>query len=396
MDEKLNNMDSIHANLTENSNNEVSDIPSKKNKLISKKLLIGFALLIIIIISLLLFLWISGIKKEEAPKSTTKSNPIIDREYIKNSAREIVDYINSQRRPDGYYEYMAHYDENCTIKNGAKKCPFDSTRMFETTNAWAALGNFAAYKILGDQKYLDQSFKDLKKLEEWCKKDRSKCSWVLMQPSIIFDDTKSEDLKKFLNLQSEVLMAQRPSKNSMLAAIEARELFKLANMFPNKNLAIEAKERLSFSMKNIYMDENYIVKDVPGFSSSTCWISLAYIENILVENDNNKINNVIAFLDNAKLDENFNKIKSALFIQPCIESYFLINKYLNKDESYNVKAEILFKMFLESYFDSRLNRKIYGEGGTLSEIRTGFADHGMVNLTDSSYTLYLISLLLDE
>ena len=137
---------------------------------------------------------------------------------------EGIKYIDMQKRSDNFYEYLAHFDDQCSVKDGVRDCPFSGSRMFETTNAWTALAHFSAYKALGDNKALENSSNDLSKLMDWCAIDPTNCNWVLAQPSIIYQHTKEPILLEFLKKQANSLLSSKPSSDAMLVAIESREL----------------------------------------------------------------------------------------------------------------------------------------------------------------------------
>lgn len=370
-------------------------IPQENNKrLFSPKLIIIiiFIFLLLIITGVLFLLRVNKDGQIESKQSSI--TPIIDSEFVKSSAKEIAEYINSQRRDDGFYNYLAHPDDSCFIEDGNRKCLFDSKNMFETTNAWTALGYFAAYEILGDKKYLESAKVDLRKLDEWCEKDRVKCSWVLVQPAIIYESTKDTEIRDFLTKQTEVLIKLPPTSNSMLSAVEARTLFKLAKILDKKELVTEGIKRLEYATNNLYAKENYLVKGADGFSAASCWIALAGSENLMDGSGLNKksIQNINLFMDNARIDVNFDKINASVFLQPCIETYYRLG-IVSKDNVNKIKGDLLFKMFLDKYYDSAVSKKIYGEGGILSYWRPSEKIKGQITMTDTSYSLYLLSLV---
>ena len=93
-------------------------------------------------------------------------------------------------------------------------------------------------------------------------------------------------------------------------------------------------------------------------------------------------NNTFVFLDNGKIQQNFNLFYNPLQIQPCIEAYFLIgNREIGKK---------LLDLFMTNFYDGANSKLIYGVGGT---IFARSEKSKMIILTDSAYTLYLLKQL---
>ncbi len=364
---------------------------SKKNILIlTFASILGLVVLSILIISSQKSL----VEPNPVDLSKNGQQPTLSKETIKEMAREISAYILSQRTPDGYYNYIAHFDEVCPANLSSEDCPF-SDNLFETTNTWGALGLYSANRILDDPKLLEEAIKDIEKLDEYCQKDRIQCNWVLVQPAIVYKQTKSAQILNFLQAQSSSLVESTPSENPMLSAIESRESTLLNNLLPNSRLADQAALKLSFASTKLQeSNQNAYYQSQTHFKAGSCWVALASIELELASTKN--FSNVSTFLENGKLVENFSQFKTPLEIQPCIESYLILYSETG-DKNNFVKAQTLMNLFLDDFYDGKDTKKIYGEGGTkFSNMTNDEHSEKMVVLTDSAYTLYLLSLFYEH
>ncbi|MDO8269149.1 MAG: hypothetical protein Q7T54_00575 [Candidatus Levybacteria bacterium] len=367
-------------------------VTNAQGKKFSKKAIVITAVLLLTLLTgVIIFLSIKPAKKE-IPKISAPATTQIGKEEIKEIAREISIYIKSQKRPDGFYNYVSHFEEQCPSESSSKDCPFGGINMFETTNTWGALGLYSASKILDDSSLLDEALTDLKNLQAYCEKDRKQCNRILIQPSIIYNTVKGTELRQFLTLQSKELLSSPATSNPMLSAIEARENVKLNGITNDPQHLIVAQRRLLESSSLLQKStQNIYFSSKTHFKVGSCWLALASIENALATDK--KFSNTITFLENGKLRENFSQIMVPSEIQPCIESYILLYNSTN-DPVHLEKAQGLMKLFIQTFYDGPRNKKIYGEGGTkFSNAIEDEASEKIVTLTDSAYTLYLLNLL---
>lgn len=379
-------------------NNSSNSIKAHSKK---KLVIAGIALLLLVVILSAVFVLFSNSQKPTnnssslTPKTAyqiVNANKELNNEEVRGITEEIINYIRSQRRSDGYYNYISHFDELCPQSVSEEACPFGKNNMFETTNAWGAIGFFSASKILGDKSLLTESLFDLKKLETYCRKDRSQCNRVLIQPALIYSETKDSELLKFLDLQSTALLSAQPPKNPMLSSIEARSSLYLNTIKSNPLHLTSAKTRLDSASKELQQIQQniYFSSDTP-FRLGSCWLALGSIE--YAKQTDKNFANIGAFLNNGKISENFSQIMVPSEIQPCIESYIMLYKSTN-DISYLDKAKQLMELFIDAFYDGQKSKKIYGEGGTkFANAGVDERTKGIVTLTDSAYTLYLLSLL---
>jgi len=347
------------------------------NKLILG-LLVGLALGLIVLIFFLL-----SISKKASPPISSSANDLA-RQKINVAAQQVL-FVESQKRPDGYYNYVYDYEGQCSDENGNKTCPFGGIQMFETTNSWAALANFSAYKISNNQIYLDKALADIQKLDEYCAKDRKQCLWVLVQPSLIYEATQNAQILAFLRSQSLALKTELLSENLMLAAIQVRSMYKLGDILNDRTLISRADSLLPQLSQSLSREANLFPENVGRFGQSSCWVALANLNS-----PSASFENIQAFLDNGQFKDNFIYFKNPIEIQPCIEAYFILSEKTG-DLSQKLKATELQHLANEAFFDGRNeNKKVYGKGGYLFNRREEqVKTPGLMVLTDVSYASYL-------
>ena len=391
-------------------NIKVENNPPLSNVLVSllnkkKPLIILIVLLLIITIALLAVMFKSAQLKQgsKTPEQNTTVSPAVSSKTAndkknKEIIKEAIAYIESQRRPDGFYEYVAHYDEQCTLKDGKKDCPFNGTRMFETTNAWTALAHFAAYKALGDKSELEKANRDLAKLIDWCAPDPKKCLWVLAQPAIIYQDTKDPKILAFLKNEGVILADYPLSDNMMLASIEARGLSLIYKITKDTSLLSSSKKKMEQVILMLPKQKNTYRKSNISFGQFSCWLALANVNLEYTEKSGQMLANTQTFLDNGKIEENFPEFPNPVEIQPCIESYLEIYS-VSKDTKTLSKVNTLINLFLENFVDSASQKWAYGEEATMLFSKNN-NDKGVNKklsiLTDSSYTTFLMYRLINE
>ncbi len=372
-----------------NMSTPASQQPSPKSRF-SKKLIIVMGIVLVIVIGIVIYFLLpkspqtqrqGNITQPDAtnfPYEVVNSQGVENINVIKEMAKEISDYVLSQRRDDGYYNYLAYYKEQCV----GEKCPFNGIDMFKTTNAWTALALFSASQILEDSSLLSQAKTDLNKLEEFCAIDRKECNWVLAQPAIIYQTTQDPELLEFLRLQGETLLSSAPSDNTMLVAIEARELALLYEIFQDTRYIVAAQNRLFLASRGLENNVDLYSENTTRFAQASCWVSLANTQYATITNNNQEKLNSKVFLENGKINEYFKNFNSPIEIQPCIESYVLLGEA-------PIAKDLLTK-FIEKFYDGEKRKLIYGEGGTAYQPGSELE---WIVLTDSSYTEFLLSKL---
>jgi len=93
--------------------------------------------------------------------------------------QELIAYIQSQKRSDGFYESYAHYKNLCDTKNPST-CPVGVQNSFPITNAWTSLAYVSGYQVFHKQQYLDAANRDTSALINSCSNDMKQCYLVLL------------------------------------------------------------------------------------------------------------------------------------------------------------------------------------------------------------------------
>lgn len=371
-------------------NNFWQDFTKKITNLGKKQKLIIIIVILILLLSLIFFL--SG--REKAREERRVFPPVLKVSPtpipVKPMVKEILDYIESQRLNDGFYNYLAHYEEQCKIKEKEMVCPFDGEWTFPQTNAWTSLAYLAGYRTLGDPKYLDPAKRDMDRLILHCENKPNDCLWTLVQAAKLYQETGEIHYLDFLKKEGELLLT-KSDPNPLLLDIETRQLAILFGVTGDNRYLDEAKKRLklseeSFSQREIlYQSQEFI------FPQKACWQTLAKLELARQTKDKTYLEQVKNFLDKANIIANFDQFPHPIEIQPCLETYFELTKTSGEEQSYQEGKELLEK-FIETFWDGNTTRLIYGEGGTIFNPypeRLTYAQKYVV-LTDSAYLAYLL------
>lgn len=359
-----------------------------------KKLVIGIAVGLAIIIGIIIFLAVRN-GGQITPQNMGTNKPessfsqVTREERVNIAAQEVV-FIKSQERPDGYYNYVYDYDAQCTQVNGVKTCPFNGTDMFETTNAWAALSHFAAYEISGNKEYLNKSVEDIRKLDEYCTKDRTQCLWVLVQPSLIYNKTQNPVMLSFLRAQAPALKTAPLSDDLMLASIQVRAMFMMGNILNDSALITRAQTDLEKLSERLSSQPSMYPDTEKRFAQNSCWVTLANLYSSSVNAESTR-----EFLNQGNIVRNFKYYNNPIEIQPCIEAYSILAGLTSQESDKSTVIE-LQKLANDAFLDGRGGaKKVYGNGGYLF-YKLGFDTKtpGFMVLTDSAYASYLQSLIL--
>jgi len=302
----------------------------------------------------------------------------------KDIIKEIMRYINLQKRSDGYYDYVAHYEDQCRIEGDAEVCPFGGENVFPVDNAWVVLAKLSAYDATGDSSYLAEANEDMRVLKDFCKEDPSQCLWVVRQMVSYYKETGDSEVKELLQVFGNQLLAtsrQRP----MLLEIEARELALLSEIFFDVGYLKEARKRLELAEKN--PEESQLVYSNNGTEvyRDSCWYLVASLDMYSASGKESYLQDVRDFLKSSELREKFQEFPDMPSLQPCVESYQQLYDITKKGE-YKETSQSIISYILETHWDSQYNKRFYGEG-----MISNIADSTMNVLTDSAYMVYLLS-----
>lgn len=352
-------------------------------------------LLVIVLVGLYFFPLDTKVPAQQEEKKQAQVPTVA----VKPLAEDVVSYVASQRRADGYYNYFSHYNELCQKENGVEKCLLNGINFYEITDSWTSLGYFGAFKIFEDPLYLDSMNKDLGILMNYCQNRREDCSWALTQPAIIYQATKEPKLFDFLKAQAEVLLQTTAAQDGLMTtAIEVRELALMYQVTQEIKYLHEANKRFITSVRQIAVAQNAYAKGNTRFPQQLCWYTLGELELAKIQGKETHLKQVDEMLRRADIVNHFNEISFVIHIQPCIESYITLDT-LNGNKANKQTITLLMEKFTKGFLDTPQNKLIYGEGGTttiqfgkdIEKISSNAYDR-QINITDSSYTLYLLSL----
>ncbi len=326
----------------------------------------------------------------------TFAESITKKEVRKSTMQQILSYIGSQYRADGYYDYLAHYDDQCITKAGKKDCPFNGERMFPTTNAWTALAYLSSYRAFATSQDLDLATRDMDKLMLYCGTNQKECLWVLVQAADLYNVTKQPRLLAFLREEGEELLRTKESDYFMLLAIESRELALLYGLTQDPRYLQQANVRFDHARQRLLAQRSlyHNKQGTAFFPEQGCWYALSAVELARQTSQVSYGDEAQKFLTQAQIYSHFSDFPNPVEIQPCIESYFQLSKLLG-DQRYYQYGEGLLKKFVDRFWDGGEVKKKYGEGGTLlnPDPKRSAGGENYVNLTDSAYTAYLLQFI---
>lgn len=348
-----------------------------------KQKLIIITIVFVLLTTLVFFLGWTEKTRRISPTSTLIS--------VKPIIKEVLDYIESQHLNDGFYNYLAHYNEQCEVKEGETICPYGGEWTFPQTNAWTSLAYLAGYQALGEVKYLDLAKRDMDRLILHCESKPEDCLWVLVQAAKLYQESGDSRYLDFLKKEGEILLVTSNPK-PMLLDIETRQLAILYKVTGNNRYLKEAIKRFGLSENNLAGQESLYKTDQFSFPQKACWQTLAKVELAQQTGNMTYLEEVKTFLDKANIIANFDQFPHPVEIQPCIETYFELAKASN-EARYNQEGDELLGKFIETFWDGKEKKLIYGEGGTIfnpyPELRTYSQKY--VVLTDSAYSVYLLA-----
>lgn len=372
-----------------------AEVTNKSTFLKSKKFIIIAVVILIVLLFLAIFFTLSS--KDKSSQTTTptpislNSSDTYTSLDLRKIAAEANKYVTSQKRSDGFYNYLENYKDQCTTTNGIETCPFNNQEMFQTTNAWTALAHYSQSIIANSSQELTMAQADLNKLMDWCEPDPKQCLWVLMQPILIYEKTQDAKTLAFLKQEGEVLLSSLPSDNLMLASIETRELAALYKLTDDARYLQSAIRRMQVAQELLSKAKSIFPENIPPLADFACWTTLAQLQTSV--NDPETRNNARFYLNQRDLIKNFKYFKNPIQIQPCIETYALLG-LMDRNSKDKKTASTLLNMFLKDYYDGPSQKIFYGSGGTAFFSRLDKdASAKTVVLTDSAYTVYLISLI---
>lgn len=352
------------------------------------------ALLVTVFLLLLVILWgtakqsgpISQLQKDKItpsyPTATPEAYtaPVFENEEV---VSQILSYIQTQKRPDGFYDYIFQLKDSQT--KGLEKS-------YPTTNAWTALAFASGYKVFNEGKYIDLADADIEALYTYCQQNKSQCLWVLWQLDKISDFVKS-DLARSLYLQlGDELMVTSQKDDLMLLSIEVRELAQLYRLTNDNRFLTEAENRYASAKENFTKQPIVYQTGESVFPHHACWFTLAALELSQITQNNQESADARNFIDQAAIEQNFDKFQYPVEVMPCLETYFVLSQTYSN--SYYGSFQTLMDKFSNKAFDGAGKNLLYGKGGIIFDLKgnKNSREGNLVNLTDSAYMAYLLSL----
>ncbi len=315
----------------------------------------------------------------------------------KKIVQESAKYLTSQKRDDGYNNYIAHFD---TVCNNSAQCPFGINNVLPINNSWSALGFYSASKVLNDKSYLELAKKDLVNLNQYCTSNIEECLWVLAQPSIIQKDEKGTIMTALLNEAGEKLLSKSDANNIMILSIEARELALLYSLTSNSKFIEEAQKRIQLAqivVSAAYSQNNNSLQQSLN-PLQACWYTLGSAEIARATGKPEYLQEALRIEKDLEFKSTVLNSHFSVYIEPCVETYILLSE-LTADTYYKDQAYIIFKQLIENFWDSSERPLVWGEGGITTVSKKNLSSiqpielSKQVNVTDTSYFLYLAYLM---
>lgn len=375
------------------------------SQITQKKGVVIFGIILMVILALVYFLFSTSQKRvtiepdeaiveEEVMEPAQTGYKVSDELSKKRIAQEMLDYIQTQYRSDGYYNYLSHFEDSCDITDPVK-CTQSLDKSYPTSNAWAALAYLGGYQILGEQKYLSLATRDILKVKDYCTNNPQNCLWVIWQIEKVYEINKDPQILELLNTLGPVLLSSGPNDNLMLLATEVRELAGLYKITGDQRYLDEATNRLSLAKSSFNKEHAIYQKMENQFTNYACWFTTGSLELAKITNDDKETADVRIFITQADIPNNYFYFQYPLQFQPCLETYYMLYDK-NGLKKYYDNFTSLTELFLDAAFDSAQNKHLYGEGGIIFNLMPqpqGQESQNLVNITDTSYMVYLLSLL---
>ncbi len=367
--------------------------PSGSNKKNLKLLVIAVLVALVTVSALILILFFNQKKPQATPTLEQVTNEA--KAEKATTAEKVGTYLYKQKRTDGYNNLLSHFDELCGGANSVN-CPFGERNVFEINNSWSALGFFGKYKVGGDQKDLVQAKSDLSKLKDYCSQagKMKECLWVLAQPALIAMDEPNTEYNDFLKTAGDLLVTTSNKTNVMLLAIESRELALIYTLLKDEKYLVASKERFELARDAYVKGLNADIPSRENNPLQACWVTLAAAELARVSKGQDYIVEAAKVHTDEYIRTKKYENPFAVNIQPCIETHYIISS-LTGDQGYYNEGLRLLRFMEENFVDSKEKNIAWGEGGVLAvnpKSNTGGQINKQVNVTDSSYMLYLLYL----
>lgn len=298
------------------------------------------------------------------------------------AAKEIADstitFLNNQLRPDGFYNFELYQTNVCTKQSNASGCIAGDKNVIEIVNMWTILGRLGYYRSFSrNPTDLTPAKTDADMLISYCQDDPKKCFGATVSFAELWTETNENKYKQFLDRLGESLLTLN-SNDLMTLGIQTRALGRMYALTHDTRYLDLAKQKLT-ELTNTSLE----YKTQNGKEDFLCYVLLAKSEIGQSANDQTILKETSTVLSN---NEETVVSKQLTLIQPCIETAFNLAKYTN-DQMMKNKAVQLLKQYVSERWDGPGLGRSYGLGGFAATI-----DPRFINITDTGYMLYLLSL----
>ncbi len=366
-----------------------------------KKVLIGIVAAIILIGAIIAIILVMNrpqpIVKALPEGQTVKFNTIEDarntlREQRLGIIKSVADYITTQKTPEGYNNYIAHFNEVCGGDKIAN-CPFGSDNVMPINNSWSALGYFAAYEATKDEKYLNLMNKDIQSVISYCEPRKDDCLWVLVQPSIIYMGMQSPEILSFIENIGANLITTDYKGSVMIQSIRARELalfFEITKDEQYRTAAATALAEIKTILDSVSTTEDDDLT-LANEKSQACWYTLAAAEMAMATRDPQYLQEARLIDTDPEVQNLYLNVPFSVSVEPCAETYYLIYKITNDPDAYE-KGERVVRYLEQNFYDSAENKLVWGENGVVAAKKTESVPKDVqkiVDMTDTAYFAYL-------
>ncbi len=297
----------------------------------------------------------------------------------KQIADATVSYLDKQRRPDGFYDFVAHFQDTCKNPTDPSSCLFGANNSFEEANMWTMLGYLGYYQNFDkNPQNLSKAVADADSLAAHCREKSNLCLATLTQFSELYKETKNEAYKELLSQLGNLLLNETKTSEMMTLGIHAREFAQLYEIWGDPRFLEASQQRIKTmqAASNKFVEKN-------GKDNDACYLIAAKYEVSKATNDTDTKQEIKKFF----LENREETVSTQMtFIQPCIETAIHFGRDTHDDFMTKTGDALLTKYVQERWDGPGLQRK-YQEGGFLMD-----KERSIVNVTDTGYMLYILSL----
>lgn len=296
-------------------------------------------------------------------------------------AGKISTYMDTQRNPDGFYNYTSNCGDNCS---------FD--QVYNNANTWTTYANIGMYQATGDSKYLDAAKRDADTMLAWCSQDSVQCIRVLYQIDRLYQITGDRKYSDFVTSEARVLIGPNNPYTytddpaaAMYSSIDSIELADAYNISGDGTLLSASLEKLSNADAKSKGGQLIFESNGNKFYVYGCWPQLAKLRLFGVTGDKKYLDGVKAFADAYDMPQMLPSLWFMTDMEPCIDVYQQLGQ-ITGDKAYTDGSNAMITYVLKNFWDTPASVKVAGDNAIKST-----QDQTYESITDSSYMVYLLS-----